>query len=466
MDDSTSGSLLGIAISIALYALLTLSYAALSNVRQSSLQEEAEEGNRRAEKTLALLKKSSQVGATYAVLTMALTFIIAVLASNAFLQPLVAATEVEESQVALGVLGMASVAALTIILGRSVPEGVGSSYADSIAMLFTSAMSLSVTLLSPLTRGLMFISRAVAGVFGGGQLVNTVTEEEILSLVNEGNTEGTIEDKEKEMIFSVLQLNETNVREVMTPRIDIVAVDVNTPLTEALDNFIDTGFSRLPVFEENIDNIVGLLYAKDLLNLWRRGGLQSDRTVREMVRPAYFVPETKLADELLRELQSRKVHMAIVVDEYGGTSGLVTIENLIEEIVGDIQDEYDYNEEEEYTRNGNGEYLIDASMDLDDFNELLEVHLQAPETDTLGGYIYMRLGHVPDEGEVIETDELTMTVLSIDGRRIRKVEVMRKTPPETDTENTETTIEDAAEASSSTEPPEDDDSSQPLADAS
>jgi CBS domain containing-hemolysin-like protein len=432
------------------------------------LQEQDEEGSTRAEKTLALLKKSSQVGATYVLLTVALTFIIALLASNAFLQPLLVAPELENSDVILGILGVVAVAAVTMILGRSVPEGVGSAYAESIAMMLTPMISLSITLLAPITALLIFISRAVAGVFGGSQLVNTVTEEEILSLVSEGNTEGTIEDNEKDMIFSVLQLDQTNVREVMTPRIDIIAVDVETPLTEALDNFIDSGFSRLPVFEENIDNIVGLLYAKDLLNQWRRDGLEGDKSVRELTRPAYFVPETKQADELLRELQSRKVHMAIVVDEYGGTSGLVTIENLIEEIVGDIQDEYDYNEEAEYTRNGNGEYLIDASMDLDDFNELLDVHLQAPETDTLGGYIYMRLGHVPDEGEVIETDELTMTVLSIDGRRIRKVEVMRKFPADNEPEDEEADIEEAPQATSETEDdtPNDDDSSQPLADAS
>jgi len=289
-------------------------------------------------------------------------------------------------------------------------------------------------------------------------LVNTVTEEEILSLVTEGNTDGTIQDNERQMIFSVLQLDQTNVREVMTPRIDIIAVDVHTPLSEAMNEFISSGFSRLPVFEENIDNIVGLLYAKDLLNLWRVGGMENGRTVRDLVRPAHFVPETKLASELLRELQNRKVHMAIVVDEYGGTSGLVTIENLIEEIVGDIQDEYDINEEDEYEVDTDGIYTVDASMDLDDFNELLDVDLEAPETDTLGGYIYMRLGHVPDEGEVIDTDELTLTVLSIDGRRIRKVQVEHKEIVDTESEDNDN--------GNGHDEPDSDDSSPPLADAS
>lgn len=456
MDDSQSGQFIAILMSIFLYALLTMGYAALSNVRQSSLTEQADEGNRRASNTLYLLKKFSQIGATYSVLAVALTFTIAVMSANIFLQPALTAETIDQGAIALGIAAIAGIAALTIILGRSVPEGVGSVYAEPIALMFTPIVSIMVVLLSPLTRLLMIISRLVAGVFGGSQLVNTVTEEEILSLVTEGNTDGTIQDNERQMIFSVLQLDQTNVREVMTPRIDIIAVDVHTPLSEAMNQFIDTGFSRLPVFEENIDNIVGLLYAKDLLNLWRVGGMENGRTVRDLVRPAHFVPETKLASELLRELQNRKVHMAIVVDEYGGTSGLVTIENLIEEIVGDIQDEYDINEEDEYEVDSDGIYTVDASMDLDDFNELLDVDLEAPETDTLGGYIYMRLGHVPDEGEVIDTDELTLTVLSIDGRRIRKVQVERKEILDAEAESNGNGHDES----------DSDDSSPPLADAS
>ncbi|MCA9885489.1 MAG: HlyC/CorC family transporter [Anaerolineaceae bacterium] len=455
MDDSQSGQLIAILMSILLYALLTMGYAALSNVRQSSLTDQADEGNKRASNTLYLLKKFSQIGATYSVLAVALTFVIAVFAANLFLQPQLAAETPAQGGILIGILAIVGIGALTIILGRSVPEGVGSAYAEPIALMVTPLVSTMVLILSPVTSLLMIISRLVAGIFGGSQLVNTVTEEEILSLVTEGNTDGTIEDNERQMIFSVLQLDQTNVREVMTPRIDIIAVDVQMPLAEAMNEFIESGFSRLPVFEENIDNIVGLLYAKDLLNLWRVGGLENGRTVRDLVRPAHFVPETKLASELLRELQNRKVHMAIVVDEYGGTSGLVTIENLIEEIVGDIQDEYDVNEEDEYTIDPNGLYTVDASIDLDDFNELLDVDLEAPETDTLGGYIYMRLGHVPDEGEVIDTDELTLTVISIDGRRIRKVLVERKVP--VDAEAEENSVPDDSSG---------DDSSTPLADAS
>ena len=216
----------------------------------------------------------------------------------------------------------------------------------------------------------------------------------------------------------------TAVREVMVPRIDIVAVDVHAPLSEALALFMRSGHSRLPVYEGDVDHIRGLLYVKDLLALLQVG--QEGALIADNMRQAIFVPETKRADELLEELQRAKVHIAVVVDEYGGTAGLVTIENVIEEIVGDILDEYDVHEVADYERLDVDEYEIDASMDLDDLNHLLDVDFPTEESDTLGGYIYSVLGRIPTATEVIETDRLRLTVLSIDGRRIRKVHAKRK----------------------------------------
>ncbi|MBZ0298828.1 MAG: hemolysin family protein, partial [Anaerolineae bacterium] len=213
------------------------------------------------------------------------------------------------------------------------------------------------------------------------------------------------------------------------PRIDIVAVEINTPLEVALGRFVETGHSRVPVYDEKIDNIEGLLYAKDVLTLWHNGG-PKPRTIRELMRPTYFVPESKRADLVLKEMQHSKIHLAVVVDEYGGTAGIVTIENLIEEIVGDIQDEYDLEEEEEYIQLGEDEYTVDASMDVDDFNDLLHVNLPTEDADTLGGYIYSQLGRVPTVGEIVEDDDglLELRVDSIEGRRIRKVHVIRRHP--------------------------------------
>jgi CBS domain containing-hemolysin-like protein len=185
------------------------------------------------------------------------------------------------------------------------------------------------------------------------------------------------------------------------------------------------------VFENNVDTVKGLLYAKDVLAYWSRDR-NHNRSIRDLMRPVYFVPETKRVDELLKELQSKRVHMAVVVDEYGGTAGLATIENIIEEIIGDIQDEYDVNEEADYVQIGPEEYNVDASIDLDDLNELLNIDLPTEDMDTLGGYIYTHFGRVPTVGETIDTVQLTMSVLSVDGRRIRKVHIIRK--PESDEE--------------------------------
>jgi CBS domain containing-hemolysin-like protein len=212
----------------------------------------------------------------------------------------------------------------------------------------------------------------------------------------------------------------------MIPRMDIEALEINTSIEVALGKFLESGHSRIPIYDEKIDNIEGLLYAKDLLSLWHSGDLKS-RSIRDLMRPAYFMPEDKRADLVLKEMQDSKIHLAVVVDEYGGTAGIVTIENLIEEIVGDIQDEYDIDEEDEFIRQGEHEYVIDASMDLDDFNELLNVDMPTEESDTLGGFIYGQLGRVPRVGEVIDDPEhhLVLRVDSIDGRRIRKVHVTR-----------------------------------------
>jgi CBS domain containing-hemolysin-like protein len=257
-----------------------------------------------------------------------------------------------------------------------------------------------------------------------------VTEEEIKTLVDAGSEEGVIEDEEKEMIYSIFQFGDKVAREIMVPRIDIVALDADTTLQEALDTVLSEGHSRIPAYEGSIDRICGLLYAKDLLVVWQENQ-SKDRKVREIMRPAYFVPESKKAGSLLQELQERKIHMAIVIDEYGGTAGLVTIEDLVEEIVGEIQDEYDSDEEDEYEKISDDEYLFDAGIHVDDVNELLAVHLPDDETDTLGGYVLNVLGRVPLGGETFQDIGLEIKVEVITGRRIRKVRVRRLPPPVT-----------------------------------
>ncbi len=251
-----------------------------------------------------------------------------------------------------------------------------------------------------------------------------VTEDELITLVDASEQNGIIEQEERQMIHSIIQLGQTLTREIMVPRIDVIALDVNAPLSEAMDKLVESGFSRVPVFEDSVDNIIGLLYAKDLISLWRSGKDHAE-SLRGVLREPYFVPEAKKVDELLTELQSRRVHMAIVVDEYGGVAGVVTLEDIIEEIFGEIQDEYDDKEELLYQIQDDGTYLFRGRIDLDDFNELMNSNLPVDEADTLGGFLYMRFGHVPVAGEQWREDGLLLTVTQVSSRRIRKVQAQR-----------------------------------------
>ncbi len=228
------------------------------------------------------------------------------------------------------------------------------------------------------------------------------------------------------MIYSIFQFADTLAREVMVPRIDMLALDVETPIQEAVKAMLAAGHSRIPVYAETIDSIVGLLYAKDLLRVWHEGAAAG--ALRDILRPAYFVPEAIALDKLLANLQQQRIHMAIVVDEYGGTAGLVTLEDIVEEIVGEIRDEYDAAEELPYQQLGEDEYLFDGGIDIDDVNDLLETQLPNDDADTLGGYIYGQLGRVPGAGDQVTHDGLTMEVQSVLGRRIRKVRVKRLEP--------------------------------------
>jgi len=250
------------------------------------------------------------------------------------------------------------------------------------------------------------------------KIAGKVTEDEVKTLMDAGQEAGVFEQDERRMIYSIFQLGDTMVREIMVPRIDMLAMEVSTPLFEAVDYLLQSGYSRVPVYEESIDNTLGMLYAKDLLRVWREGGeLDSLRT---LLRPAYFVPEAKKVDDLLTEMQNQRVHMAIVVDEYGGVAGVVTLEDIVEEILGEIQDEYDQ-EEAPYQKLEDGDYIFRGRVDLDDFNEIMGSDLPVDEADTLGGFIYSRLGRVPTEGDKVKEGNLLLTVELVIARRIRKV---------------------------------------------
>lgn len=255
------------------------------------------------------------------------------------------------------------------------------------------------------------------------QQISAPTDDELKTWVQQGQTDGALEKEERQMIYSIFQFGDTLAREIMIPRIDMLALDVETTIPDALSALVESGHSRVPVYEATVDNIIGLLYAKDLLKCLSDPG--KEPPLRETLREAYFIPEAKKLDDLLTELQTRRIHMAIVVDEYGGVAGLVTLEDIIEEIIGEIQDEYDQSEELPYTRIGEDEYLFKGSIDLDDFNEVMGTDLLKDNAETLGGFMYSEIGKVPSGGEVIQLDAIKLIVEQVIGRRIRKIRAVR-----------------------------------------
>lgn len=249
-----------------------------------------------------------------------------------------------------------------------------------------------------------------------------ITEEEIHDFIEASEEEGLVNEEESEMIRSIFSLRTTVVREIMVPRTDMACVSAEATVREMLETIIDCGHSRIPVFENTIDNIIGLLYAKDLLKYW--GEAQERVQVRAIMRPPYFIPETKDLEQLLQEFKRKRIHLAIVIDEYGGTSGLVTIEDLLEQIVGDIQDEYD-REEALFEVNADGSITADARMPVEELAELLDLEIERDKFDTIGGLIFHLTGKIPAGGDIVEGAGLRITILDADERKIKKVCVVR-----------------------------------------
>jgi CBS domain containing-hemolysin-like protein len=279
-------------------------------------------------------------------------------------------------------------------------------------------------LLSPLS-ALLVRLQGTAGV--ALRAPGAVSEDEIRRWVEVGQPEGGLEAGERRMIYSIFQFGDTLCREIMVPRIDVLALEVRTPLSQAVNALIESGHSRVPVYDDVIDNVIGVLYAKDLLR-WQTNPAEKT-SLRKFLRPAYYVPETKKVDELLGEMQAKGVHIAIVVDEFGGMAGLVTLEDIVEEIVGEIHDEYDQKEEVLVQRVNDDEYLFKARVSLDDFNDALGTDLVSDQTDTLGGVLYAAVGRVPVVGDTLQVEDWLLTVEEVRGRRIGRIRACRRAAP-------------------------------------
>lgn len=295
-----------------------------------------------------------------------------------------------------------------------------------------------IRVLSALMRPFMklcdFISDGIMRLFGNDPkaLDETVTEEEILHMVGEGEELGVIEETERDMITNILDFNDTTVSEVMTHRTDICAVSESATIEDVMSVAAEEGFSRLPVYREDIDAIAGICYAKDFLPYVGKP-VPSFIHLRDMLRPAYFIPESKKCSQLFREFQERRIQIAVVVDEYGGTAGLITLEDLIESILGNIQDEYD-NEAEEIFRVSENEFTVDGTTSIDEISDLTGVELPEGDYDTIAGLVTDLLGRIPKEGEhpSVQVKNLDITVLSVEDQRLSRLLIVRGKPAEED----------------------------------
>ncbi|MCK9246962.1 MAG: hemolysin family protein [Anaerolineaceae bacterium] len=289
---------------------------------------------------------------------------------------------------------------------------------EKAALTWTGSANVISFVSAPITRMMI----AILGEYAENVTLS-VTDESLRDWVEQEQPESTLDQGERMMIYSIFHFGETMTKEIMIPRMDVLAMDVDTTIREARQEFITAGHSRVPVYDDTIDNVIGLLYAKDLLAV-----VDGDDTIanqRHLIRPAYFVPEAKKVDELLTEMQSRGVHMALVVDEYGGVAGVVTLEDIVEEIVGEIRDEYDQGEVNLYEELPDGGYLIQGRATIDEFNEITGLSLPDEYADTLGGFIYGEMGRVPQPGEMITYGKFEFTVEEVAARRILRVKVQR-----------------------------------------
>ena len=318
---------------------------------------------------------------------------------------------------------------IILVFAEVIPKMVVVQDATHWARRMAPFLNVMARLLRPVTWALVGFTNWLIRMFGGDPNAPGpyVTEDDIRTLVNVGETHGALEEEEKEMIHSIFELGDTVVREVMTPRTDMVCADVEDPVSRGVELVIHEGYSKLPVYEGNIDHIVGVVHDRELLTAVSRG--EEHTLLRSIMRPVKAIPENKKADELMREMQAEKVSVAIVVDEYGGTAGLVTMEDLLEEIVGEIMDETDAEQQDlppEIKELTNGDVIVDARMNIDDVNERLGLHLPTEDFESIGGYTFGLFGRVPMPGEHLSIDGgLTLIVEKTAGRRLLSVRIKK-----------------------------------------
>lgn len=419
---------------IGINAFFASSEIAIISLNDKKIKKMAEEGHKKAKLLESLISEPSRFLATIQVGVTLSGLLASAFAAESFADRLTSVVVSSGLPVDESVIKVLCVTLITIVLayfqlvlGELVPKRVAMQKPEEISMFAISPISFVSRIARPFVRFLTASTNFIIRLFGGNPDISeeNITEEEIRMMVDVGEEKGVIQETEKEMIDNIFEFGDKTVMEIMTHRTNIVAIDRDTELNVLMDIVISEKYSRIPVYEENIDNIIGILYAKDLLTYAKKAAPEPFN-LRDIIRKAYFVPESKKTDELFKEFKKTKNHMAIVIDEYGGTAGIITIEDLIEEIVGNIFDEYD-EEEKEIEKLDENTFLINGATDLEAVKDFLEVDLPTEDFDTLGGFVMGQLGRIPEKKEspFIEYKGIVFKVEEIEEKRISKVKVCR-----------------------------------------
>ena len=418
-------------ILILLNAYFAATEIAFISLNDAKIEKKAKEGNKKAKQIQKMLKNPSKFLATIQIGITLAGFLSSAFASDAFAGMLAPKLNELMPFISINVWQNISIVIITIILsfftlvfGELVPKRLAMKYYEKISYATIGVIKAISVITAPFVKLLTWATNIVSKIFGvGEQEEEIVTEEEIKMMVDQGEEKGSIEENEKELINNVFEFNDIVASEIMTHRTDMYAIEIEQDLYEILDEIDEYKYSRIPVYRDSIDNIEGILFLKDIL---KSVSMRKKIKIADIIREAYFVPETKPIDEIFKELQANKMQMAIVVDEYGGTAGVLTMEDILEELVGNIFDEYD-DIEFEYKKLDENTYLIDGSISLYELKKILNVELPEGDYETLSGYLIEKLGRLPEEGEypVIEDEKLTYKIQEYEDKRIRWVKVCK-----------------------------------------
>ena len=421
-----------LAILILLNAYFAASEIAFISLNDAKIEKMAKDGNKKAKQIQSMLESPSKFLATIQIGITLAGFLSSAFASDAFAEKLAPMLFDIMPFLSLNIWKSISIIIITIILsfftlvfGELVPKRLAMKHYEKISFATIGVIKTISTITLPFVKLLTFVTNAISKIFGVGENdEEEVTEEEIKMMVDQGKEKGTIKEEEKELIDNVFEFNDITVSEIMRHRKDIFAVDINISNEELAQELEEAQYrySRIPVYDETIDEIKGILYVKDVLKNIKNKNVK----VKDLVKDAYFVSQNRLINEVFKELQKNKMQIAIILDEYGGTAGIITMEDILEELVGDIYDEYD-NEEKEFEQIDENTYILAGSMPIYDVNKILDAKIPEGDYDTISGYLQEEMGRIPEDEEkpIIETKTVTYKIEQYEDKRIIKIKACK-----------------------------------------